>query len=196
MVKYQAESKEGNMLGLLGPGISIFLILFFGCLIFLYIMSISWAKRDAAKRGYDPKKAMLISLIPFAGVLAYVLKRPPLYTVDKEEQDLDIALKRRQLDEYGTCSNCGQAIREDYVYCPKCQLQLKDICSKCGKPLSLSWNACPYCGQAKPGSSTFASPTDEPLGKSVSKIHPENKYKSGAENTENAPSHASKTTDK
>ena len=98
-------------------------------------MSILWARKDAKSRGANEKTAMLISLIPFAGVLAYVLMRPPLLLIDKEEQELDIALKRRQLNKYGKCPNCGELVESHYLLCPKCQLKLKDACSKCGKPL-------------------------------------------------------------
>ncbi len=161
MVKLLPVIKEGKMLGLLGPGISIFLLLFFGCLIFLYVMSIFWAKRDAAQRGYDTKKAMLISLIPFAGVLAYVLMRPSLYLIDKEEQELDIALKRRQLSEYGRCSNCGEPVKDTYIKCPKCQLDLGEKCSNCGKALKFSWKVCPFCGESKSGASNETTTTDK-----------------------------------
>ena len=55
--------------------------LFVAALIFLYVMSILWARKDAKARGANEKFAMLVSLIPFAGVLAYVLMRPPLLLI-------------------------------------------------------------------------------------------------------------------
>ena len=183
------------MIGLLGPGITIFLILFFACLIFLYVISIHWAKRDAAERGYDPKKAMLISLIPFAGVLAYVLKRPALYLVDKEEQDLDIALKRRQLAEFGRCSNCGQPVKENYLICPKCQLQLKEKCDNCGKALKFSWKACPYCGHPKGLSSAFAAPEKSTKKAEKPKTQTAKKQKPKGDTQKTVASHVA-TTDK
>lgn len=123
------------MSSLFGPGVMIIFFLFLAALVFLYVMSIFWAKKDAKARGANEKSAMLISLIPFAGVLAYVLMRPPLLLIDKEEQELDIALKRRQLKRYGKCPNCGELVEKDYLVCPKCQIKLKEACSKCGKPL-------------------------------------------------------------
>lgn len=149
------------MSSLFGPGITIFFIFFLGCLVFLYILSILWARSDAEKRGGSQKKAMLISLIPFAGVLAYVLMRPPLYTIDKQEQKLDIALKRRQLTKYGNCSNCGTPVKDNYLFCPNCQIKLKDPCVNCDKPLDFSWKVCPYCGTPKPEESSFAVPDEE-----------------------------------
>lgn len=134
------------MSSLFGPGVMILFFIFVAALIFLYVMSILWAKKDAKARGANEKSAMLISLIPFAGVLAYVLMRPPLLKIDEEEQNLDIKLKTRQLKKYDVCPSCGAEIEDSYVYCPKCNKKLKEICTNCNKPLDLSWNSCPYCG--------------------------------------------------
>lgn len=134
------------MSSLFGPGVMILFFIFLAALIFLYVMSILWAKKDAKARGANEKSAMLISLIPFAGVLAYVLMRPPLLKIDEEEQKLDIKLKTRQLKKYDECPSCGAEIEDSFVYCPKCNKKLKDICSNCKKPLDLNWNSCPYCG--------------------------------------------------
>ena len=123
------------MSSLFGPGVMLLFFIFFAALIFLYIMSIVWARKDAVARGANEKFAMLISLIPFAGVLAYVLMRPPLLLIDKEEQELDIALKRRQLNKYGICPNCGEPVESHYLVCPNCQIKLKEACSKCNYPL-------------------------------------------------------------
>lgn len=121
--------------------------IFVAALIFLYVMSIFWAKKDAKARGANEKFAMLISLIPFAGVLAYVLMRPPLLKIDEEEQNLDIKLKTRQLKKYSVCPNCGTEVEDNFIVCPNCAHKLKDVCLKCGKPLDLNWNVCPYCGE-------------------------------------------------
>ena len=86
--------------------------------------------------------------------------RPPLLLIDKEEQELDITLKRRQLAKYGNCANCGQPVKDDYVACPKCGRKLREICSSCKKPLEFSWTTCPYCGslaKKTDSSSSFAN---------------------------------------
>lgn len=116
----------------------ILFFLFVAGLIFLYIMSILWAKKDAKARGANENFAMLISLIPFVGVLAYVLMRPPLLKIDEEEQKLDIRLKSRQVKKFDYCPTCGAEIESDYIVCPKCNHKLKEACSSCAKPLDLS----------------------------------------------------------
>ena len=137
------------MSSLFGPGVMFIFFIFVAALIFLYVMSILWAKKDAKARGANEKSAMLISLIPFAGVLAYVLMRPPLLKIDEKEQDLDIKLKTRQYKKYGICPSCGAEIEDDFIVCPKCNFKLKDICSNCSKPLDKNWNVCPYCATSK-----------------------------------------------
>lgn len=132
---------------LFGPGIMIMLAVFAGIILFLYIASIIWAVRDSAARGGNWKVALLVSLIPFAGVLVYLLMRPPLFLIDKEEQELDIALKRRQLSKYGNCANCGQPVKDDFIMCPSCQKRIRNVCANCGRAIEFSWKACPYCGR-------------------------------------------------
>lgn len=64
--------------------------------------------------------------------------RPPLLKIDKDEQELDIALKRRQLDYYGNCPNCGEPVTDDYIVCPNCEKKLKDTCDNCGSAIKFS----------------------------------------------------------
>lgn len=131
---------------LFGSGIMVMLLVFAIIIIFLYIASIIWAVKDAKVRGANWTATLIISIIPFAGVLVYLLMRPPLLLIDKEEQELDITLKRRQLAKYGNCANCGQPVKDNYVACPKCGRKLREVCPTCKKPLEFSWNTCPYCG--------------------------------------------------
>ena len=49
----------------------------------------------------------IISVIPIVGLLAYVILRPSSYLIDREEQDLDIALREHQLSHYGICPKCA-----------------------------------------------------------------------------------------
>ena len=39
----------------------------------------------------------IIALIPFVGLIAYLVLRPHSYASDREEQELDMALRERQL---------------------------------------------------------------------------------------------------
>ena len=62
-------------------------------LVVLYVLSIIWVVRDAYLRGSFWYIWAVIALIPLVGAIAYCLLRPPLLQLDKDEQELEIALK-------------------------------------------------------------------------------------------------------
>lgn len=114
-------------------------------LVILYVLSIIWVVRDAYLRGTTWWIWGIVSLIPIAGVIAYCLLRPPLLQIDKDEQELEVALKKRELMRYGECALCGYPVEIDYVICPNCHTQLKNLCGNCGHALDPAWTICPYC---------------------------------------------------
>lgn len=123
----------------------------------LYALSIVWISRDARLRGETPLKWMVIGLVPGAGIIAYLLLRPPMLAMDRDEQELEVALKQRELMRYGECVKCGYPVKDDYVLCPNCQTKLRNLCSVCAKPLEPSWSVCPYCTTPVSGSKSATS---------------------------------------
>ena len=111
----------------------------------LYILSIAWVVKDSYMRGRYWFVWGIVSLIPFLGVIAYILLRPSMYSIDKNEQELEIAFKTRELQKYGNCGKCGSPVQNDFVLCPNCHQKLKNLCSGCNKALEPSWTICPYC---------------------------------------------------
>ena len=122
------------------------LIILAVALIALYVLSIVWFARDAYARGTVWMVWMVVAIIPLVGVIAYLLLRPPLLQIDRDEQELEVALKQRQLGQYGNCSNCGYPVEADYLLCPNCHQRLKNQCPTCGRALDPAWSVCPYCG--------------------------------------------------
>ena len=123
----------------------------------LYVLTIVWVVRDAFMRGTMWYFWGLIALIPFLGAIAYSLLRPPLLELDRNEQELEIALKRRQLQKYGECANCSYPVESDYIICPQCHQKLKSLCWNCGKPVESHWSLCPFCASStKDGSGNAA----------------------------------------
>ncbi len=114
-------------------------------LIILYILSIVWVVRDAYLRGTLWYIWGIVALVPVLGLIAYCMLRPPLLSVDRDEQELEIALKQRQLMKYGECATCGYPVEADYVLCPNCHTQLKNLCSHCQHALDPAWSVCPFC---------------------------------------------------
>ena len=132
---------------LITPEVRMVLYLMVACLVMLYILSIVYVIRDAQRRGAEPWWLWaVISVIPIVGLLAYVILRPSSYLVDREEQDLDIALREHQLSHYGICPKCGAPIDRDFVVCPICNTQVRrNVCPTCHRPLNADWKVCPYC---------------------------------------------------
>ena len=130
---------------------SIFIVL----LVVLYILSIVWVVRDAYMRGTHWYVWGVVALVPLLGVIAYCLLRPPLLQIDRDEQELEVALKQRELMKYGECATCGYPVESDYVVCPNCHSRLKNLCLSCHRALDPAWTVCPYCatpvGQAHNG---------------------------------------------
>ncbi len=127
------------------PGLQIILDIFIFIVVALYVLSIVWVVRDARNRGASCVMWGIVALIPLVGVLAYNLMRPPLLTSDRDEQELDVALKRRELMKYGECGSCGYPVEYDYVMCPNCHQRLKNLCPTCHHALEPEWSVCPYC---------------------------------------------------
>ncbi len=114
-------------------------------LVILYVLSIVWVVRDAYLRGSYWYVWAIVALIPLLGVIAYCLLRPPLLQIDRDEQELEIALKQRELMKYGECANCGYPVEADFVLCPNCHQRLKNLCGTCNHALDPTWTVCPYC---------------------------------------------------
>lgn len=114
-------------------------------LVILYVLSIVWVIRDAYLRGSFWYVWGVLALVPLIGVIAYCLLRPPLLQIDRDEQELEVALKQRQLMKYGECASCGYPVEADYVLCPNCHQRLKNLCTTCRHALDPSWSVCPYC---------------------------------------------------
>ena len=115
------------------------------CLVILYVLSIVFVARDAYLRGTHWYLWAILALVPLLGVIAYCLLRPPLLRIDRDEQELEVALKRRELTKYGECANCGYPVEADYVMCPNCHQRLKNLCPTCHHALDPAWGVCPYC---------------------------------------------------
>ena len=115
------------------------------CLVTLYVLSIIWVARDAYMRGTMWYLWAIVALVPLLGVIAYCLLRPPLLQIDRDEQELEVALKQRELMKYGECASCGYPVEADYVMCPNCHQRLKNLCPTCHHALDPSWSVCAYC---------------------------------------------------
>lgn len=138
MSKYISELMSPQLMGVIYA--------FVGFIVALYVLSVVYVFIDARRRGASPYVTWgIIALIPFVGLIAYLVLRPHSYASDREEQELDMALRERQLAQYGTCPQCGAPIEKDFVVCPVCDTQVRNVCPSCHRPLDAHWKVCPYC---------------------------------------------------
>lgn len=45
-----------------------------------------------------------------------------------------------------TCPGCGAGLAEEYKFCPRCKISLKEVCGQCSRELQAGWTCCPTCG--------------------------------------------------
>lgn len=128
------------------PEVRMVLTMLGVCIVLLYLLSIIYVIKDARARGSVVWWLWaLISIIPLVGLVAYLILRPPSYAIDRDEQELEIALREHELQHYGTCPTCGAPIDRDFIVCPMCDTQVRNVCPNCHRPLDADWKVCPYC---------------------------------------------------
>ena len=131
MSKYISELMSPQLMGVVYA--------FVGFIIALYVLSVVYVFIDARRRGASAYVAWgIIALIPFVGLIAYLVLRPHSYASDREEQEPAQPARK-------TCPQCGAPIEKDFVVCPVCDTQVRNVCPSCHRPLDAHWKVCPYC---------------------------------------------------
>lgn len=120
------------------------------CILFiaiLWLATVFWTYRDAARRGALPWFWALVGvLFPFVGWTIYMVVRPPEVIDDARERDLEIRAREAEIQRHGQmCPACDAPIDPDFLICPSCMMTLRKECVSCGKALQLDWSVCPYC---------------------------------------------------
>ncbi len=124
-------------------------------LVALWIASIWWTFRDIRSRTTDlflqAAATLLVAVFSFAGLLIYVILRPPKTLTELYEESLEEEAFLQGIHVQSACPVCKQRAEPDFIFCPWCQTRLKRLCVRCEQPMMLRWKACPYCGQAVTG---------------------------------------------
>ena len=138
------------LFGITNEGLNLAVNLLVLFLVVVWIALVVWTYLDSRRRLDDPvlvASATVASLFPFVGTMVYSILRPPEYSADRRERELEIRaaeLRVRQLEEQ-SCPNCGYPVERNYLRCPECRARVKDPCDSCGKPIDPRWSVCPYC---------------------------------------------------
>ena len=106
---------------------TIFLLVVLAALLTISVLIGVYVYRDAKRRGMN---AVLWTLIAVAapalvGFIIYLLVRG-------NYADLE-------------CPQCGAAVTEQYVVCPRCGTKLRPACPSCAFPVEPDWKVCPKC---------------------------------------------------
>ncbi len=120
-----------------------------------WIGSIIWTYKDTRARSRDPlasvAASLMVGLLPFAGVVVYIMLRPHETLADAYERSLEEEALLQEIEEKPACPGCGRSVKNEWQVCPYCHTKLKKPCFHCGNVLELSWNICPYCATPQVG---------------------------------------------
>ena len=88
----------------------------------------------------------LVVLVPFAGLVLYLVLRPRETLSEAYERSLEEEYLLQDIEDTEICPACKRRVSPEFLYCPHCRTKLRDECENCGRPVSVRWAACPYCG--------------------------------------------------
>lgn len=116
----------------------------------LWLSLIIWAFRDMRSRSRDPfaqiLAALVVALIPLAGIIIYLILRPRETLAEAYERALEEEALLQEIEERPRCPGCSRTVDKNWLLCPYCHTRLKKACPDCNALLELQWNLCPYCG--------------------------------------------------
>jgi len=117
----------------------------------LWLSTIIWVTRDALNRSnsifFQAFSILLNILVPFLGVLLYLIIRPGKTRMEKYYEELERnMLEENEIGDTNTCDKCLTPVDKDYKFCPNCASSLKKTCKKCRCTFPNIWNICPFCG--------------------------------------------------
>ena len=120
-----------------------------------WLGTIIWTYKDTRARSRDPlasvAASLMVAVLPFAGVVVYLMLRPHETLADAYERSLEEEALLQEIEEKPACPGCGRSVKHEWQVCPYCHTKLKKPCFHCGQVLELSWNICPYCATPQVG---------------------------------------------
>lgn len=119
----------------------------------LWLTLIFWTYRDARRRSrsttFQLASVGLVTFFFVPGLWLYLLARPRLTLTQQYASALEEEALLQELDDVLNCAGCNRRVREEYLVCPSCLIELKTPCESCEKPLAHAWLACPFCGKKR-----------------------------------------------
>jgi len=116
----------------------------------LWLSLVIWTFRDMRLRSRDPfaqiLAALVVALLPGAGLLIYLILRPPETLAEAYERALEEEALLQEIEERPACPGCSRTVEAGWLLCPHCHTRLRKRCLDCNALLELQWNLCPFCG--------------------------------------------------
>jgi RNA polymerase subunit RPABC4/transcription elongation factor Spt4 len=114
-----------------------------------WVAIVVWTYRDIRKRTRDTlvqgMATALVLVFTVPGLLLYMILRPGETLASAYARSLEEESLLQDIEDRQSCPNCRRRVHSDYLICPNCRTQLKQMCLSCNRLISLSWSVCPYC---------------------------------------------------
>ncbi len=142
------------------------LVALFGAFLFALWMGMGiWTFNDIRARTRDwlaiGLATLLVLVFPVVGFVVYLMVRPKETLAELYDRALEEEALLRELEETLTCHRCGVPVKEAWVFCPHCHVQLQHTCTRCGGLVREEWDICVFCGTAQRRSSPVETPAPD-----------------------------------
>lgn len=121
----------------------------------LWLSLIIWTARDIRARAKNTTvrilAPVLVALLFLPGVVIYLILRPPRTLEEQYQQVLEEDALLKTVEDLALCPGCNRQVKDNWMVCPSCHVELKKVCHNCHKLMELSWSLCPYCATPVPG---------------------------------------------
>ncbi len=132
----------------------------------LWLSLVIWTFRDMRSRSRDPFAqlfaALVVAILPVAGILIYFILRPPETLSEAYERALEEEALLQEIEERPACPGCSRTVESGWVLCPHCHTRTRKKCVDCGELMELQWNLCPFCGNQHIDPYRIPLPESEP----------------------------------
>ncbi|HIP73499.1 MAG TPA: PLDc_N domain-containing protein, partial [Anaerolineae bacterium] len=109
--------------------LTIFMAIMGALLAALWLSLIIWAFRDMRSRSRDPfaqiLAALVVALIPLAGIIIYLILRPRETLAEAYERALEEEALLQEIEERPRCPGCSRTVEKTWLLCPYCHTRLK-----------------------------------------------------------------------
>ena len=130
--------------------LQVFIALAGAYLLALWFALAIWTYRDITARTTNAVVQIfstLLAVLFFApGTIIYLILRPRETLDEAFQRSIEEEYLVQDLEEYPLCASCRRAVRDEFVYCPHCHVELRGACDNCRRLIDLRWEICPFCG--------------------------------------------------